>query len=119
MRTQKFYPGNWTTFQGNEVNAEEIDQQHLSNVYWYMLIFLGVKAEWVFPILARRFNGQLLEYRPHVDFTQEIDHLRSNGFLQIKSELVPLYKEEEIVYRGKVIGRVVGDWPSENKKHTT
>jgi hypothetical protein len=105
LKTDKFVPLSWKTFQGKIVTPHEIDQQHLSNVYWYTLIFCETVSEWVIGILAERFNGQLLEYRPHVDFTEEILALRDRGMIN-EITLTPWIHDQQIVYKGEVIGRI-------------
>jgi hypothetical protein len=111
-------PTEWRTFQGKPATPQTIDQQHLSNVFWFNLIFHNTKLTWVQKELSERFNGQLLEYRPHADFEEEIDSLRSRGMLSYKgsahdhdevSEDDPclVFREEIITYCGNVIGRII------------
>lgn len=69
------FPNEWTTFQGRQVTFDTVDHQHLSNVYWYSLICLETPIQHLKGIMDKieeRFNGQLLPYRPHSKFRQEI-----------------------------------------------
>lgn len=104
-------PRSWKTFQGKTVDPYVIDQQHLSNVYWYGIILCGISHDWVIGILKERFNGQLFEYRPHIDFVQEIEALRKRGAIlskaQVQVESKIICQEEEIVHNGVVVGRII------------
>jgi len=74
----------YRTFHGKEVTEETIDHQHLSNVIWYWTVVMNYPVESMredLNLLRRRFNGQLLPYRPHVDFEYEIAFLRNKGML--------------------------------------
>jgi hypothetical protein len=82
------------------------------------LIFRNTKEAWVQKELSERFNGQLLEYRPHADFEEEIESLRDRGMLTYEgsahdndevSEDDPclVFRVELITYCGNVIGRVI------------
>ena len=77
----------WTTFQGRKVSLGTIDQQHLSNCYWFGRIIHGLQKDddhlkRILDELAIRFNGQVLPYRPHSEFKQEIDALDRMGMLR-------------------------------------
>lgn len=90
----------WTTFRGKKVSLDEIDHQHLSNCYWYSLLISKRSANEVIFILQEmkeRFNGQILPYRPHVDFEMELDYLRENGLLR---------EDNKIYLKDRVIGEV-------------
>lgn len=95
----------WTTFQGKKVTLETIDHQHLSNVYWYARIFFESIPGNVLKIISERFNGQVLEYRPHADFEQEIQALENKGML-VWYDRLSGGKEGIISRNGEVIGRV-------------
>lgn len=95
----------WITFQGKTVNLDVVDHQHLSNLYWYSRIFFGNVPENVLQFLSERFNGQVLEYRPHVDFKQELQGLEEKGMLTWRDRLSG-GKEGLIMMNKEVIGRV-------------
>jgi len=100
---------NWTTFQGRPATLFSVDQQHLSNIYWYMLIVLGMPSSELFQVqeqLDDRFNGQLLPYRPHPSFTYEIQFLREKGFLRVKEDSSLHQDAYDIMYRGAVVGEI-------------
>lgn len=74
----------WTTFDGRRVLKCKMSQQHLSNVYWFMVVvqkFPVHEFQWVGEELRNSFNGQLLPYRPHVDFKEERKLLEDQGML--------------------------------------
>lgn len=97
----------WRTFNGKTVTRENIDHQHLSNIYWYFKLVFKLNFEELSDVLAvcsERFNGQLLDYRPHIDFVQEIHMLYIGDYL-VKSnahEFRYLIRTRE----GKVIGYI-------------
>ena len=105
----------WTTFQGKKVTLDSIDHQHLSNVYWYGRIFFNIIPKNVLQKLAERFNGQVLEYRPHIDFHHELEHLERKGLLVWTKTAVA--KVGIITFEGVIIGSVFdGDiFKEENK----
>lgn len=94
----------WTTFKGKTVSLKTIDHQHLSNCYWYLKILLRATKEQLQPLVEEskdRFNGQILPYRPHVEFKQEIEMLGAKGLIR----RLKLGKYE-IVYHGEIIGEI-------------
>lgn len=97
---------NWKTFQGKEASTDTVDHQHLSNCYWFAMIVLGVKKEGLEvykQAMRERFNGQILPYRPHVDFTYEIDFLKEKRYIQSTD-----YKtKEEIYFNGILVGEIL------------
>ena len=109
-------PNVWTTFNGTKIKPTEMDQQHLSNVYWYMVVIMKFKETeftWVMLELARRFNGQMLPYRPHVNSTEEIETLIDNGLLEsFNLNLFDRYPEfpqkRRIIVHGHEIGEIIG-----------
>lgn len=118
MHVNHLPPTAWRTFQGKAVTPQSASHQHLSNTYWFNLIFNDRKEAWIQKELNDRFNGQLLEYRPHSDYEAEIDSLRDRMMLFYKgsdhandevSEDDPclVYREEEIHYKGNIIGRII------------
>lgn len=96
----------WITFQGKKVSTETADHQHLSNVIWFMRIVLGfestIKYEPFMKAIADRFNGQLLPYRPHIEFNIEIKFLQSMGVLVGDDK-----KGWKIVWEGEQIGEIL------------
>lgn len=101
-------PQSWTTWNGRTKMIDEIDQQHLSNIYWFHLILWNKKHHWVFEELGKRFNGQILPYRPHIWFTAEIEELDRMGLLKWsdKKENDPV-ETAEIFWNGSIIGEVI------------
>lgn len=107
MQTVTLRPNTWTTFKGRVIPTEQLDHQHLSNIYWYHKLVLGFEHRWALDLIRERFNGQLMPYAPHIDFTYEISELERLGILQ----WAPTVKEEAItvgtlVYNGQVIGSI-------------
>lgn len=97
---------NWTTFQGKRVSSDTADHQHLSNCYWFWKLVGKSKFDsenFLIPI-KERFNGQILPYRPHVDFKYEIDALEANGYLKVSDRFG---FKRDIIYNGLVIGEIL------------
>ena len=74
-------PETWTTFNGRTIPVENLDHQHLSNIYWYHKLVFNTEHLWVLDIIRERFNGQPLPYSPHVDCTPEMNVLEEKGIL--------------------------------------
>ncbi len=91
----------WTTFKGKEVSSETVDHQHLSNTIWYLHIFENRRESELEEALSNRFNGQLLPYRPHIDFEEEITRLWSKDMIRAAGREV-----YDIVWQGNVIGEI-------------
>lgn len=77
----------WITFKGKKVSFETIDHQHMSNCYWFGRIVGGLSSDQghlheIKHMLAERFNGQILPYRPHIEFESEIDYLKEHGHIK-------------------------------------
>lgn len=89
-----------TTFDGRTIPYNEMTHQHLSNWYWYNKIILGNKPEAIQPLMdeiEERFDGEILNYRPHKKFYSEIGFLFSKGYLKPTGE---------IYYEGEKIGEL-------------
>lgn len=73
----------WKTFQNEDVCAETISHEHLSNAYWYSKIILkdSYLVNRLHSILIKRFAGIILEYKPHPKFHQEHEYLRNAGLV--------------------------------------
>ena len=71
----------WKTFNGREIPVEELDRQHLSNIFWYHLICHNSNQEWAMNQLEERFNGQPIQYCPHSQHTHELEQLEKIGVL--------------------------------------
>lgn len=83
----------WVTFDNNKVNLEEIDHQHLSNIYYFINILFPVHYDestklLVGNILHKRFNDHILPYRPNIRFRNEIQYLMGQGFLKFDGTIV-------------------------------
>lgn len=94
----------WTTFHGKKASFDTIDHQHLSNIFYFWKYALDIdpeRCEEDFKLiqfyLDDRFNGQLLSYRPHSKFTQELEMLRDKGYLK---------EDGKIIVNGTMIGEV-------------
>jgi hypothetical protein len=70
----------FTTYDGRHVDENDITHQHLSNIYWFEKIFN--RASRALVILQKRFNGQILPYRPKFEFKDEISYLDKNKMIR-------------------------------------
>lgn len=103
------FPSEWVTFEGNHVKSTEIDQQHLSNSYWYSRIILGRSHEEIKDVqelFDSRFNGLILPYRPKPEFEFEIHCLRDYNMLKKRLENSERI-EWNIVWKGITIGELI------------
>lgn len=95
----------WQTSDGRQIPIEELDRQHLSNIFWYHLICHNKKQDWALEELSKRYNGQPVDYRPHSDYVQEIKQLEKQGNLvwrnHIKGEQIQV---GEIYFEDKRVG---------------
>ncbi len=95
----------WVTHNGVSVSIDEIDHQHLSNLYWYAEVVCQVPAlKEVVDRINVEFGGQYLPYKPKSTFKLEIDFLESRGYLSWKESDGIRYAD--IIYGGHVIGEV-------------
>ena len=95
----------WKTFDGKNVNLSTIDHQHLSNCFWYAKIIKGSTEDDLHHIsaeLTRRFNSELLPYRPNIAFEAEISELIKIGCIQCTENSA----FRTIVYKGKIVGEI-------------
>ena len=93
----------WRTFRNKKVSLDTIDHQHLSNCYWYLKIIHNEKEADLANLVEtakERFNGQLLPYRPHVDFLYEIKELKKLDCLVDEGGRTVIY------YNGREVGEI-------------
>lgn len=95
----------WTTFEGKSLDMDTIDHQHLSNIYWYTRIFSYEPSPAAIAQLKKRFNSEILEYKPLLRFPQEIQGLERKGYL--KWENKGDYWLGTITYDGRKIGSIM------------
>lgn len=97
----------WRTFNGRSVKPSEMDHQHLSNVYWFHILFCDALHKWALDEINARFNGQLLDYRPHPLFSYEFQMLQSRNMLRWEpTKANDIHQYAQIVHNGKVIGEI-------------
>ena len=101
-------PDRWKTWNGKLKLIGEIDHQHLSNIYWFHLIMWDKKYIWALEEIKSRFNGQLLPYKPHIDFKDEINWLESHGMITWNETTEFEFVRSGIIkYKGTNIGEIV------------
>lgn len=97
----------WMTFEGDIKRLNEIDHQHLSNIYYYMKYTMpgaydSLTKQLIKNELAERFEDVLLPYRPLRRFKQEMDVLQKKGWLWPK----PSGIGHNVIINGEWIGEV-------------
>lgn len=97
-------PKTWTTFDGRKIPVENLTHQHLSNIYYFFLLVNKLEIPWIKKELETRFNGQLLEYRPHSKFQDEITKLQTEGYLRAPIVVGTLFAEYPIKHGLTQIG---------------
>ena len=97
------------SFNKKEGDFDKIDQQHLSNCWWFIKVFGedSEKEKYTLEVIKRqlidRFNGQLMPYQPHIANKEEIKLLEERGMLsQDHAEHNSFY----IMFEEKQIGRI-------------
>lgn len=87
----------WGTADGRQIPITELDDQHLSNVYWHSTIQWGSPHFRITDEVNRRFKGKPLPFKPLTDvYIGEITDLKKRGMIQ----------GTDIVLHGTVIGSV-------------
>ncbi len=110
IETKSDKPEKRLAFNKEEGDFAIIDQQHLSNCWWFIKIF-GNKSkgatedtmELIKRQLISRFNGQLMEYRPHVGNSSEIKALNKMNMIQ---KAVGKLNTYDIIFDGHKIGQI-------------
>lgn len=93
----------YTTFDKKVIDFDEIDHQHLSNIYWYNKICLNrgdLSLSNVIKSIDLRFNGIVLPYRPLERFKDEIRHLDQNGMLIWNFDKT----KADVIFRDEIVG---------------
>lgn len=83
----------WETWDGRVVKAENIDHQHLSNIYYYThytrkLHYSDLDRKQIQRLLDDNFDGEILSYRPQKKFKEEILRLEELGWLKKNGEII-------------------------------
>lgn len=93
-----------TTFQGQSISHDDMSHQHLSNCVWHFRVWKNApdsSLRHFLETLDRRFNGELLPFRPILKFPAEIKALHDCGMV----EQIDEYKSK-ITWKGNVIGEL-------------
>lgn len=96
------------SFNKKDGDFETIDQQHLSNCWWFLKVFgenekTKDTREMINRQLIERFNGHLFPYRPHVANLPEIKELEKRGMLK---EVEDEFNTYDIIFSDKKIGKI-------------
>lgn len=108
----------YKSFDGSKRKLEEMDQQHLSNIFWYNTIcngFLPEQMKFVTDHIT-----ELLPYKPHPDFNHEIDYLDIMGHLLWDNDRTwaEIVLKKDLTFKDKTFasGEVVGIMETRNFK---
>jgi hypothetical protein len=111
----------YKSFDGSKRKLEEMDQQHLSNIFWYNTICNGFypdQMKFVTDLIP-----ELLPYRPHPDFKPEIDYLDLMGHLIWNNDgtWADIVLKKDLTFKDKTFasGEVVGRMETRNFKRDT
>lgn len=96
----------WGSFNGKVHDTDTMDHQHISNIYWYYKLLVDISyrdktVEFILSEIDRRFNGEVLPYKPMDSFKIEIDALKKKGYIQDNG------LNEDIIVNGEKIGEVI------------
>ena len=99
----------WQTADNNFIPIDELTQQHLSNIYWYHLIFqdeprirIAEKQHMIKIVtfaeneINKRFRGKILDWEPIFSFEEE--WLIQLGLLNSTTKVITDFS-------GKIIGK--------------
>jgi hypothetical protein len=97
----------WLSFDGKRKTIDQLDHQHLSNIYYYMKytqpeVYSSAEVQMMKDELAKRFDDILLPYKPLRKFKLEIELLSRRGYLKQKKNMDGL----DVVINGEWIGEV-------------
>ena len=95
------YEPNWTTADNKTIPFSEVTHQHLSNIYWYHLIFQRLRGmpyrsmqrtvETAKNEINKRFKGKILKWKPvylyEVTWLQELGMIVSGISINIDGEI--------------------------------
>jgi hypothetical protein len=92
----------YTTFNGTKKEFEDIDHQHISNIYWYNRIVREHTEHELHTIIVKIKDkfGNTLPYRPHPDFTIEIEALQEMRCLRWSDDKM----SADIYFEGRKVG---------------
>jgi hypothetical protein len=89
------------TYDGRITDYNTMTQQHLSNIFWYnSILMLGNDDDELLRQIDTRFGGEILPYKPVLDFKLEIKALHKRGFLTFNE----LENQWEVMYQNVVVG---------------
>lgn len=104
MITYNNTPNKWGTFNGDIRNTKKLTKQHLSNIYWYHLVFFDIEHKWVKAEIRKQFDGKLSPYVPCKEFIIEHQMLRQRNMLKFSFEIKNDLKKFDIWWKGNKIG---------------
>lgn len=93
----------YTNYKGEKKSLDQVDHQHLSNIYWFNKIIWDRSDDYLRFILDQintRFDSVILPYIPQWQFQAELDYLDKMRFLIWNEDRT----EADVVYKGHVVG---------------
>ena len=90
------------TFDGRVLTVDDMTHSHLSNCYWFQIIFnsshiiKGSLLDVMINTLENKFNNEILPYRPHPNFRVEIKFLELKGMVTADKKII--FQDKEIGY---------------------
>jgi hypothetical protein len=85
----------WETYDGRSIPISQLDDQHLSNCFWFSTVMWEEPHHLIIQEVEKRFGGKPLEWKP-LPVPNEINWLRSLGMIH----------GTDIVYKGSKIGNI-------------
>ena len=68
----------WRTYDDRVLSLNQIDDQHLSNIYWFSKVFNSYTSPHIYREIIQRFGGKPLAYKP-LPVSGEIEGLKKLG----------------------------------------
>lgn len=84
----------WTTADGRRIKYKDLEDQHLSNIWWFLKIFHKASNPWVNEEIEKRFD-KVPQYIP-LPISGEVAWLQSQGYII----------NGKIVFDGEIVGYV-------------
>jgi hypothetical protein len=83
----------WKTFEGRILHFEDMDHQHISNIFWFCVIvspelYDDTTKNDIINFIEYKHQGLVAPYKPVRGFMYEQDILHRKGYLMMDNSIV-------------------------------